>query len=83
MEVCRLAADLNQGLMELGALICTPRNAACMVCPLRATAWHSRPIASMSCRRRRAKPARASCASRSTSSPTARGRVLMRRESGR
>ena len=26
---------LNQALMELGALICTPRNPTCLVCPLR------------------------------------------------
>ena len=27
--------DLNQGLMELGALVCTPRNPSCGICPLR------------------------------------------------
>ena len=27
--------DFNQGLMELGALICTPRNPSCEHCPLR------------------------------------------------
>jgi A/G-specific adenine glycosylase len=27
--------DFNQGLMELGALVCTPRNPACDRCPLR------------------------------------------------
>src|SRR4051812_41817213 len=27
--------DFNQGLMELGALVCTPRNPACGRCPLR------------------------------------------------
>jgi len=26
---------LNQSLMELGALVCTPRNAQCLLCPLR------------------------------------------------
>lgn len=26
---------LNQGLMELGAMVCLPRNPACLVCPLR------------------------------------------------
>jgi A/G-specific adenine glycosylase len=26
---------LNQGLMELGALICTPRKPACLLCPVR------------------------------------------------
>jgi A/G-specific adenine glycosylase len=29
------ARDLNQGLMELGALVCTPRNPKCGECPLR------------------------------------------------
>ena len=28
--------DLNQGLMELGATLCTPRNPHCLACPLRA-----------------------------------------------
>ncbi len=27
-------ADLNQGMMELGATICTPHNPACILCPL-------------------------------------------------
>jgi len=27
--------DFNQGLMELGALVCTPRNPSCQRCPLR------------------------------------------------
>jgi len=26
--------DLNQGLMELGATICTPKNPSCLLCPL-------------------------------------------------
>jgi A/G-specific adenine glycosylase len=28
--------DFNQGLMEIGALICTPRKPQCAICPLRA-----------------------------------------------
>lgn len=28
--------DFNQAMMELGALVCTPRNPQCMACPLRA-----------------------------------------------
>jgi A/G-specific adenine glycosylase len=28
-------SDLNQSLMELGALVCTPRQARCSVCPMR------------------------------------------------
>ena len=30
----RSAGIFNQGLMELGALVCTPREPACLVCPL-------------------------------------------------
>lgn len=29
--------DFNQGLMELGATVCTPRSPACLACPLAAT----------------------------------------------
>jgi len=35
VHACRKPRDFNQGLMELGALICTPRNPSCLVCPLR------------------------------------------------
>ena len=35
VEACESPRDLNQGLMELGALICKPRNPACLLCPLR------------------------------------------------
>jgi len=28
--------DLNQGIMELGALVCTPRTPSCVACPVRA-----------------------------------------------
>jgi len=28
------AGDFNQGMMELGALVCTPRNPRCLVCPM-------------------------------------------------
>jgi A/G-specific adenine glycosylase len=31
----RSISDFNQALMELGALICTPRSPRCLVCPLR------------------------------------------------
>lgn len=29
------ASDFTQGLMEIGALICTPKNPGCLLCPLR------------------------------------------------
>ena len=30
-----LCSHLNQSLMELGALVCTPRNAQCLICPVK------------------------------------------------
>ena len=35
VKACASPRELNQGLMEIGALICTPRNARCGECPLR------------------------------------------------
>lgn len=35
VNACKSPRALNQSLMELGALICTPRNPTCLVCPLR------------------------------------------------
>ena len=35
VEAARSPRALNQGLMELGALVCKPRNPACLLCPLR------------------------------------------------
>jgi A/G-specific adenine glycosylase len=35
VNACQNPRAFNQGLMELGALVCTPRNPACRVCPLR------------------------------------------------
>jgi A/G-specific adenine glycosylase len=32
----RAVADFNQGLMELGALVCTPKRPACLLCPVAA-----------------------------------------------
>ncbi len=34
--VAERVSEFNQGLMELGALVCTPRNPECGVCPLEA-----------------------------------------------
>lgn len=34
IESCAVPGDFNQAMMELGALICTPRNPACGECPL-------------------------------------------------
>lgn len=35
VQACTKPRDFNQGLMELGALVCTPRNPSCLICPLR------------------------------------------------
>ncbi|HUR80476.1 MAG TPA: A/G-specific adenine glycosylase [Thermoanaerobaculia bacterium] len=35
VEEAKSPRDLNQGLMELGALICKPRNPSCLLCPVR------------------------------------------------
>ena len=65
--------DFNQGLMELGALICTPRRPNCAACPLHrncaAFALIERGRVSQTEGENRA---RASCASLSISSSTAR-----------
>jgi A/G-specific adenine glycosylase len=37
VNACTSPRFLNQGLMEIGALICTPRKPTCGACPLRAT----------------------------------------------
>jgi A/G-specific adenine glycosylase len=34
VKACRNPRDFNQGLMELGALTCTPRNPSCSRCPV-------------------------------------------------
>jgi len=33
------AGDYNQALMELGALICVPRQPRCLLCPVRSNCW--------------------------------------------
>ena len=34
IEKCRVPGDFNQAMMELGALVCTPKNPDCTKCPL-------------------------------------------------
>ena len=74
--------DLNQGLMELGALLCTPRNPDCGVCPLRrqCTAFSTGRVSQFPW-------PKATLATREMHIPLylvldREGRVLMRRESG-
>jgi A/G-specific adenine glycosylase len=74
--------DFNQGLMELGALVCTPRNPSCHRCPLR-----SECMAFISARIDDFPRPKVKVATREMRIPLylvidRGGRVLMRRESG-
>jgi A/G-specific adenine glycosylase len=82
VKACRSPRDFNQGLMEIGALICTPRKPDCAACPLRhdCFAYKNDRIDEL--------PERKSIASTAMRVAlyliTDRdGRILMRRESGR
>lgn len=74
---------LNQGLMEIGALICTPRKPACLLCPLAGQC-----AARISGRTDELPRAKAKGLTRALHIPLylvidRQGRVLMRRESGK
>jgi A/G-specific adenine glycosylase len=73
---------LNQGLMELGALVCRPRNPTCLVCPV-----HDACVARATGRIDELPPPKPKKATRELTIPLylvrdRRGRVLMRRASG-
>ncbi|HET8772505.1 MAG TPA: A/G-specific adenine glycosylase [Thermoanaerobaculia bacterium] len=73
---------LNQGLMELGALVCKPRNPACLVCPV-----HDACVARATGRIDDFPPPKPKKATRALRIPLylvrdRRGRVLMRRATG-
>ena len=73
---------LNQSLMELGALICKPRNPTCLVCPV-----HDECVARATGRIDELPPAKPKKVTRELTIPLylirdRRGRVLMRRASG-
>ena len=78
----KLPRDFNQGLMELGALVCTPRNPSCERCPL------SRECAAFASGRVDELPRpKAKLITRELHIPLylvtdREGRILMRRESG-
>ena len=82
VAVSKSPRDFNQGLMELGALVCTPRKPNCSVCPLR------RDCAAFAAGRVDEFPQpKAKQATRRLRIPLYlviddKGRVLMRRESG-
>lgn len=79
---CRSPRAFNQGLMELGALVCTPRNPSCETCPVRAHC-----VAAATGRVEELPAAKPKKATRELRIALfvvrdRRGRVLMRRESG-
>lgn len=71
------ARMLNQGVMELGALLCTPKNPSCLLCPLAA---HCSQDAELP--RPKAKPATRELHIPLYLVTDRAGRVLMRRETG-
>jgi A/G-specific adenine glycosylase len=82
VSACRSPRDLNQGLMEIGALICRPANPDCRSCPLRRScaAHRSGRAGELPLKKEKA-------TSRAMKIPLllitdGRGRVLMRKESG-
>lgn len=82
VAACSTPRDFNQGLMECGALICTPRKPACLLCPVREHC-----LAFATGRVDELPRAKEKQATRELRIPLyivldVRGRVLMRRESG-
>jgi A/G-specific adenine glycosylase len=82
VAACKTPRDFNQGLMECGALICTPRNPSCDACPVRdhCVAFATKRVADLPRPKEKMPP-------RALRIPLyivldLRGRVLMRRESG-
>ena len=82
VAVCKKARNFNQGLMELGALICTPRKPACLLCPVRAhcAAFAAGMVEELP--RPKAKKATRELRVPLYLVTDGHGRVLMRRESG-
>ncbi|HKO54982.1 MAG TPA: A/G-specific adenine glycosylase [Thermoanaerobaculia bacterium] len=79
---CRDPRDFNQGLMELGALICKPIHPLCDVCPLRAqcAAFEANAVDEVPVREPRKETRALSIPLYLITDET--GRILMRRESG-
>jgi A/G-specific adenine glycosylase len=82
VEVARSPRALNQSLMELGALICKPRNPTCLICPVAESC-----VARSTGRIEELPPPKPKKETRELRIPLylvrdRRGRVLMRRASG-
>ena len=82
VEVCGSPRDFNQGLMELGALVCKPRRPDCESCPLRrhCFAYRSKRTESLPRKKIRAVTRDMSVDLYIVSDRS--GRILMRREAG-
>jgi A/G-specific adenine glycosylase len=82
VAVCKKPRDFNQGLMEVGALLCRPKNPACLLCPIRehCVACASGRVDELP--RPKAKQATRQLHIALYVVSDRRGRVLMRRESG-
>jgi len=82
VQVCLSPRALNQGLMELGALVCKPRNPVCLLCPVQRDC-----VALATGRIDKLPPAKAKKDTRQFHIPLyvvrdRRGHILMRRVSG-
>lgn len=82
VEASRSPRDFNQGLMEIGALICTPRKPDCTSCPVRryCFAYAHKRTESLPRKKIKAETRDMNVALYIVSDR--RGRILMRRESG-
>jgi A/G-specific adenine glycosylase len=82
VEACDRPRDFNQGLMEIGALVCKPRNPECGSCPLRRNCYAYANQRTESLPRSKEKAATREMNVALYIVRDHRGRVLMRRESG-
>lgn len=82
VQACCSPRELNQGLMEIGALVCTPRKPDCAACPLKNYCYAFRHDATEALPGRKIKPAARDLSVALYIVTDRRGRILMRRESG-
>lgn len=82
VDACGQPRDFNQGLMEIGALVCKPRNPECRSCPLRGHCFAFANKRTESLPRSKEKAATHEMNVALYIVRDQRGRVLMRRESG-
>lgn len=83
VRASRSPRDFNQGLMEIGALICKPRNPSCLLCPVRddCVALATGRIDELPVRKEKPETRELRIALYLITDK--RGRILMRRESGK